>query len=131
MENIRIGDVIIVKTISEIRIIVTHLEKDNFQGVYFSNVSQEFKYTPMLPITIAEKIKEQVSREPIIATSLLGQLKIEGAFDLRNSLDMVFINMKVFAPMDMTLILIVLVVLVASRPNVNTFNNCNNIHLGR
>ena len=33
--------------------------------------------------------------------------------------------------MDMTLILIVLVVLVASRPNVNTFNNCNNIHLGR
>ena len=43
---------------------------------------------------------------------------------------MVFINMKVFAPMDMTLILIVLVVLVASRPNVNTFNNCNNIHLG-
>ena len=58
MENIRIGDVIIVKTISEIRIIVTHIEKDNFQGVYFSNVSQEFKYTPMLPITIAEKIKE-------------------------------------------------------------------------
>ena len=33
--------------------------------------------------------------------------------------------------MDMTLVLIVLVVLVASRPNVNTFNNCNNIHLDR
>ena len=58
MEDIRIGDVVIVKTISESRIIVTHIEKDNFQGVYFSNVSQEFKYTPMLPITLAEKTKE-------------------------------------------------------------------------
>lgn len=59
MENIRIGDVIIVKTISEIRIIVTHIEKDNFLYLYFSNVSQEFKYTPMLPITIAEKMKNR------------------------------------------------------------------------
>jgi len=39
--------------------------------------------------------------------------------------------MKVFCPMDITLILIVLVVLVVLRLNINIFNNCNNIHLNR
>lgn len=37
--------------------------------------------------------------------------------------------MKVFCPMDITLILIVLVVLVVLRLNINIFNNCNNINL--
>lgn len=58
MIEIKIGDVVIVKAISDIHIVVTHIEKDNFQGVYFSNASQEFKYTPMLPITLAEKMQE-------------------------------------------------------------------------
>lgn len=97
MNKIEIGNVVKVRAISNLHIVVTHIEKEKFQGVYFSNASQEFKLTPMMPIRIAEKNEEQVSREPIIATSLLGQLKIEGTLDLRNSLDKVFINLKVFA----------------------------------
>lgn len=130
MNKIEIGNVVTVRAISNLHIVVTHIDKEKFQGVYFSDVSQEFKFTPMMPITLAEKIEEQVSREPIIATSLLGQLKIEGALDLYNCLDKVFINMKVFCPMDITLILIVLVAFVV-KPQVNIFNNCNNIHLDR
>ena len=55
MENVKIGDVVIVKALSEVSIVVTHVKKEKFQGVYFSNISQEFKFTPMLPIVLAEK----------------------------------------------------------------------------
>ena len=54
MENIKIGDVVNVKVISDVRIVVTHVTEKDFQGVYFSNVTQEFKITPMMPITLAE-----------------------------------------------------------------------------
>lgn len=56
MNKIEIGNLVIVRAISNLHIVVTHIEK--FQGVYFSDASQEFKLTPMMPITIAEKIKE-------------------------------------------------------------------------
>lgn len=55
MENVKIGDVVIVKVLSEVSIVVTDVKKEKFQGVYFSNISQEFKFTPMLPIALAEK----------------------------------------------------------------------------
>ena len=58
MNKIEIGNVVTVKAISDVHIIITHIENEKFQGVYFSNASQEFKFTPMMPITLAEKIKE-------------------------------------------------------------------------
>lgn len=58
MNKIEIGNVVIVRAISDVRILITHIEKEKFQGVYFSNILQEFKFTPMLPITLAEKIEE-------------------------------------------------------------------------
>ena len=54
MEKVKIGDVVIVKAFSEVSIVVTNVKKEKFQGVYFSNISQEFKFTPMLPIALAE-----------------------------------------------------------------------------
>lgn len=54
MEKIKIGDVVNVKAISDVCIVVTHVTEKDFQGVYFSNVAQEFKITPMMPITLAE-----------------------------------------------------------------------------
>lgn len=58
MNKIKIGDLIKIKAISDVCIVVTHIEKEKFQGVYFSNASQEFKFTPMMPIILAEKIEE-------------------------------------------------------------------------
>ena len=54
MEKVKNGDVVIVKALSEVSIVVTHVTEKDFQGVYFSNVTQEFKFTPMLPIALAE-----------------------------------------------------------------------------
>ena len=58
MNKIEIGNVVTVRAISNLHIVVTHIDKEKFQGVYFSDVSQEFKFTPMMPITLAEKIEE-------------------------------------------------------------------------
>ena len=58
MENIKIGDVIMVNAISDIPIVVTHIKDEEFQGVYFNNVSQEFKVTPMLPQKNAIKVEQ-------------------------------------------------------------------------
>lgn len=55
MNEIKIGDVVIVKAISEVRIVVVHITEKDFQGVYFSNATQEFKITPMIPISLVEK----------------------------------------------------------------------------
>ncbi len=54
MDKIKIGDVVIVKSISDLHIVVSHVKDNNFQGVYFSSVAQEFKITPMLPVNFAE-----------------------------------------------------------------------------
>lgn len=58
MNKFKTGDIVIIKAISKVPIVVTHIRKEKFQGVYFSDVSQEFKFTPMMPTALAEKWEE-------------------------------------------------------------------------
>ena len=57
MENLKIGDVVNIRIVDNLQIVVTNIKEDIFQGVYFNSITQEFKTTPMMPISIAIKVE--------------------------------------------------------------------------
>ena len=54
MEKFKVGDIVYLKIAENLKII-THVKDENFQGVYFCSLTQEFKTTPMMPMTTATK----------------------------------------------------------------------------
>ncbi len=55
MEKLKVGDIVCLKIAENLRIVITHVKDENFQGVYFCSLTQEFKTTPMMPMTTATK----------------------------------------------------------------------------
>lgn len=58
MENLKEGDIVNIRISDDLKIVVTHVKDNKFQGVYFNSFTHEFHATPMLPIKIVIKVKE-------------------------------------------------------------------------
>lgn len=59
MENLKVGDIVYVKSAKDLHIVVSHIKGEEFQGVYFSSYSQEFKTTPMMSVKVAVKVEQE------------------------------------------------------------------------
>lgn len=55
MEKLKVGNIVCLKIAENIKIVITNVKDDNFQGVYFCSLTQEFKTTPMISMTVAIK----------------------------------------------------------------------------
>lgn len=55
MEKFKVGDIVCLKIAENLRIVVTNVKNEKFQGVYFCALTQELKTTPTMPMTAAIK----------------------------------------------------------------------------
>lgn len=55
MEKLKVGDIVSLKIAEKLKIVVTNVKDENFQGIYLCPLSQDFKTIPMMPMTVAVK----------------------------------------------------------------------------
>lgn len=57
MENFKVGDIVYLKIAENIKIVVTSVTDNGFQGVYLCPLTQELKHTLKIPMAAAIKVE--------------------------------------------------------------------------
>lgn len=57
MEKLKVGDIVYLKIAEDLRIVVTSVKDDGFQGVYLCPLTQELKQTLKMPMAAAIKVE--------------------------------------------------------------------------
>lgn len=57
MEKLKVGDIVNINIAEGVKIVITDIKGENFQGVYFNSLTHEFNITPKIPMKVAVKVE--------------------------------------------------------------------------